>query len=80
MRPTAYPDVNTFLGVLHANLKAVLREQLVALYLGGSLALGDFGPQRSDIDFAAVTRDELLPDMVASLEQMHARLWATGDK
>lgn len=80
MQPTAYPDVNTFLGVLHANLKAVLREQLVALYLGGSLALGDFGPQRSDIDFAAVTRDELLPDMVASLEQMHARLWATGDK
>ncbi len=77
-QPTAYHDVNAFLGVLYANLRAVLGDQLVALYVGGSLALGDFNPQRSDIDFAAVTRDELPPEMVAALEQMHARLWATG--
>lgn len=79
-QPTAYHDVNAFLGVLYANLKAVLGDQLVALYVGGSLALGDFNPQRSDIDFAAVAHDELPREMVAALEQVHARLWATGAK
>lgn len=77
-QPTAYHDVNVFLGLLHANLPAVLGDQLVGLYLGGSLALGDFNPQRSDIDFAAVTRDELPPELVAALAKMHAHLWATG--
>ena len=80
MQPTAYHDVNVFLGLLLANLRAVLGDQLVGLYLGGSLALGDFNPQRSDVDFAAVTRDELPPELVAALEQMHARLWATGTR
>jgi hypothetical protein len=78
MYPTACPDVNSFLDLLHASLRAVLGDQLVALYLGGSLALGDFNPQRSDIDFAVVNRDELPPDTIAALAQMHARLWATG--
>ena len=79
-QPTSYQDVNAFLVFLHADLRAVLDDQLVALYLGGSLALGDFNPQHSDIDFAVVTGDELPPDMVTALAQMHARLWATGDK
>lgn len=78
MGPTAHDDVNVFLGQLHANQRDVLGDWLVGLYLGGSLALGDFNPQRSDIDFAVVTRDELPPELVAALEQMHARLWAAG--
>jgi predicted nucleotidyltransferase len=39
-------------------MQAVLRDRFIGLYLGGSLALGDFDPQRSDIDFVAVTVDE----------------------
>jgi hypothetical protein len=80
LQPTPYQDVNAFLDLLHANLRAVLGDQLVALYLGGSLALGDFDPQHSDIDFAVVTGAELPPDTVAALAHMHARLWATGAK
>lgn len=80
MQLTAYHDVNDFVGLFYASMRAVLGDQLLALYLGGSLALGDFDPQTSDIDFAVVARDELLPDVVASLGQMHGRLWATGDK
>ncbi|MFN8468117.1 MAG: DUF4111 domain-containing protein [Caldilineaceae bacterium] len=79
-QPTPYQDVNTFLDLMHTSLRTILGDQLVALYLGGSLALGDFNPQRSDIDFAVVTHDELPPDTVAALAQMHARLWVTGDK
>lgn len=80
MQPTAHYDVNVFLRQLHANQRAVLGEWLVGLYLGGSLALGDFHPQSSDIDFAAVTRDDLPPELIAELEQMHAQLWAGGTK
>ena len=80
MGPTAHDDVNVFLGQLHGNQRAVLGDWLVGLYLGGSLALGDFNPESSDIDFTAVTRDELPPELVGELEQMHARLWAGGTK
>ena len=59
-------------------MQDVLGEQFVGLYLGGSLALGDFDPRRSDIDFIAVTAGELSPEMISDLAGMHARLWATG--
>ena len=78
--PTPHQDVNAFLDLLHANQRAVLGDQLVGLYLGGSLALGDFNPKRSDIDFVAVTAEDLAPEQVAGLEQVHARLWAAGTK
>ena len=80
LQPTQYRDVNVFLDLFCTNLQAVLADQLAAFYLGGSLALGDFNPQHSDIDFAVITREELPPDIVAALEQMHARLWATGTR
>ncbi len=34
------------------------RDEIVALYLGGSVARGDFVPGRSDIDIYAVARDD----------------------
>lgn len=77
-RPTPFQDVNVFLNRLLSNMQATLGDQLIGLYLGGSLALGDFNPQRSDIDFVAVTVDELPPAMIVALGEMHANLWATG--
>jgi hypothetical protein len=77
-QPTPYPDVNVFLDLLLSSMQAVLGDHLLGLYLGGSLALGDVNPQRSDIDFVAVTTDELPPEMVVALKEMHARLWDTG--
>ena len=78
LQPTPYSEVNAAVHHLFASLQAVLCEQLVGLYLGGSLALGDFNPHRSDIDFVAVTVDHLAPDLLVALEQVHTRLWATG--
>jgi hypothetical protein len=79
-QPTPYQDVNVVLNLMLSNLQAILRDHFVGLYLGGSLALGDFNPHRSDIDFVAVTIDELAPEMIVALEEMHTRLWATGTK
>ncbi len=44
------------------------------LYLVGSLALGDFQPGRSDIDFVAVTSRALVDDDVTMLREVHAGL------
>ncbi len=78
--PTSYPEVNTVLQRLLAATQTTLGEQFVALYLYGSLASGDFDPERSDLDFAVVTEANLPTATVAALEDLHTRLWASGLK
>ena len=73
--PTPYQDVNDFLALMLSALQTTLHRQLVGFYLGGSLALGDFNPQRSDIDFVVITADVLSTEMIAALAAMHASLW-----
>ena len=41
-QPTPYPDVNVAVNLMLSNMQAILGDQLIGLYLGGSLALGDF--------------------------------------
>ena len=53
-QPTPYPEVNGFLTLLLSHMHTVLRDQFIGLYLGGSLAVGDFHPDRSDIDFVVI--------------------------
>src|SRR5690242_5478350 len=75
---TPYPEVNAFLPALLEGARAALVERLVAFYLSGSLALGDFMPHRSDIDFLAVTAGDLPADVLQSLQERHRRLAASG--
>jgi len=63
-----------------AGARDLLRERFVGMYLHGSLATGDFAPERSDIDFLVVTDDELPDDVVAALGEMHARLASSGER
>ncbi len=70
--------MNAVLHVLLSSVQAVLGDRLVGLYLAGSLAAGDFDPLRSDIDFVAVTEDELPAELVADLKAMHDRIRASG--
>jgi hypothetical protein len=51
-----------------------LPDRIEGLYLVGSVALDDFHPDRSDIDFVAVTADRLAEDDLAALEDLHERL------
>jgi hypothetical protein len=63
-----------------AGAREVLGARFAGMYLYGSLATGDFNPERSDIDFAVVT-DDVLPDAsVAALAELHARLAASGER
>ena len=78
--PIPYRELNILLHELLSGVRAVLGPQFVGLYVHGSLASGDFDPQRSDIDFVVVTAIELPDEMFPALEAMHARLTASGLK
>lgn len=78
--PTQYPYVNEVLHTLLSRVKHILGQQFCGLYLYGSLASGDFNPQRSDIDFLVVTNGLLSDETIAQLREMHAQLWGSGDK
>jgi predicted nucleotidyltransferase len=76
--PTPYPFVNTVLQLLLKNAQSVLDTFFIGLYLHGSLAIGDFDPGHSDIDFVVVTTRELPLKLIADLEAMHARIKDSG--
>jgi hypothetical protein len=64
------------LEALLAGLHQELGEQLVGVYLRGSLALGDFIPATSDVDVLAVTERPVDGAEFAALHALHARLAA----
>ncbi|HEY3365148.1 MAG TPA: aminoglycoside adenylyltransferase domain-containing protein [Symbiobacteriaceae bacterium] len=78
MQPTPYPEVNEFVTMVWEQQHHVLGESLVGVYLGGSLALGDFAPNASDIDLLAVTAEPVSGSRLRQLEALHARVSASG--
>ena len=80
LSPTPYPDINAVLQMLLTGVRAVLDNYFIGLYLHGSLAMGDFDPGHSDIDFLVVTTRELPLKLIADLEAMHNRILNSGLK
>ena len=70
--------VNAAVERLRDEMHAVLRDDVVAIYLGDPLAGADFDPGSSDIDFLVVTVGELRDTTVRALEEMHARIAGSG--
>jgi len=68
---TPYPVINTVLSEWKQGLKSLLGKKIVGLYLCGSLAYGDFRPDRSDIDLQAVVRNRLTEAELKSIEHLH---------
>ena len=81
--PTPFADVNAILREVLDGARTILGDRFVGMYLYGSLALGDFDPASSDIDFLVVTDADLPADRVAALQAMHDHIassdspWAT---
>lgn len=73
INPTPHSDVNEILTLLYSDAADILQEQLVGMYLFGSLANGDFD-QYSDIDVLFVTQKEISEDTFSALSAMHKRL------
>ncbi|MBO0859744.1 MAG: hypothetical protein J2P21_15040 [Chloracidobacterium sp.] len=71
---TPYQDINSILVDWTEKAKKILGENVVGLYLSGSLSYGDFVPERSDIDLQAVVRPPLNQSELNSIEQLHRGL------
>jgi hypothetical protein len=71
---TPYPAINTVLSEWAEGVKRLLGKKIVGLYLSGSLAYGDFVPERSDIDLQAVIQNPLTEDELRSVEQLHRQI------
>ncbi|MGZ3584862.1 MAG: aminoglycoside adenylyltransferase domain-containing protein [Ktedonobacterales bacterium] len=72
LHSTPYADVNAVLQLLLQRIQPLLGAHFLGMYLCGSLALGDFDPDSSDIDLIVVTDAELGDEFVVRLGDMHA--------
>lgn len=75
--PTPFRDVNFVLNEFLARIQTLLRKHFEGMYLVGSLALGDFDPLNSDIDFIVVTGTEIGDDLFDGLKDIHAQFAAS---
>ncbi len=64
--PTSYSEVNTILALLLSEVRALVGEELLGMYLNGSLSLGAFEPGSSDIDVLVATVDALTDEQVSA--------------
>jgi hypothetical protein len=71
--PTPHSEVNAVLQELLDGVHATLGDQLVGVYLTGSLAAGDFD-RHSDVDFVAVTENEVGGELFSALDTLHQRI------
>jgi hypothetical protein len=68
------PDVSATMSAYARLVDDRLPGRIRGLYLAGSLALDDYRPGRSDIDFVAVSDTALQPSELETLRQVHAEL------
>jgi hypothetical protein len=71
---TPHKDVNQVLELLATGLKELLGNQLVGLYLTGSLTYGDFDKGSSDIDFLAVLNKPLNDQQLETIKTLHQKI------
>jgi len=77
---TDYPEINSVLQELLSGARGILGDHFVGMYLDGSLAIGDFEPDKSDLDFVMVTSSEVSSDSFEALKTMHRHIAAGASK
>jgi predicted nucleotidyltransferase len=70
-------QVSKLLKIFCDEVKAALNEKFLALYVFGSLAMGDFSKHQSDIDFLALITTSIGPTEGKRLQAVHDKLRAT---
>jgi predicted nucleotidyltransferase len=80
MNYTPYKDVNEVLNSLTSEIAPILGENLVGVYLTGSLSYGDFNPENSDIDLLVIVKNPLSEEKLEALKKMHLDVERNNDK
>src|SRR5260370_42430571 len=71
MQVTPNASINELLALLLASIQRILATKLVGLYLYGSLVIGDFDPDISDIDLVAALSSDIDDREFEELQKMH---------
>jgi hypothetical protein len=74
------PDVSHLLELFLAGLRDVLDENLLGVYFRGSLAIGGFDPETSDVDVLVVSHERVSETEFEALREMHDRLRALPNR
>ena len=77
---TGFAEVDGMLERLLAEVRGILGDNFVGMYLYGSLVTGDFSLQTSDIDFLVAMHEPVEGDVVVRLKEMHGRLAQSESK
>lgn len=73
-KTTPYKDVNKILGSFEKGLLGIFGNNLIGLYLTGSLSYSDFNPGSSDIDLVAILNKPATPDELKLVKQLHFQI------
>lgn len=68
---TPYQDINEILLHLSVSLKNILANNIIGIYLSGSLSYDDFNPDSSDIDLAVIVNKAINTTEREQLKQLH---------
>jgi hypothetical protein len=71
MSITQYKEINEIIGEFKKGIIRSLKQNLVGLYLTGSLSYDDFVPGRSDLDFQVIVKLPLSPTEIIEVEKFH---------
>jgi|SRR3989344_5459427 len=74
MKATPYDDINLLLQDFVQSVQNILGENIVGIYLMGSLSYGDFVLGRSDIDLTVVVKEPISQEDFKQIEQLHINL------
>jgi hypothetical protein len=77
---TPYKDINAVLMMLTEGVDKIIGNDLVGLYLTGSLTYGDFNPDSSDIDFLTIMKKPLSQEKFEQIKQLHNKTGNTYPK
>lgn len=69
---TPHSEVNAALSHFNAHLHTLLGSRFIGMYVVGSLSLGDFNLDTSDIDFIVLIDGDIEDSLVNALRDMHA--------
>jgi len=77
MRSTEYREINELLQQLLLQIKSILTDEFVGMYIGGSVASNGFHCETSDIDCYIITTNMLPNDMINKIEEMHKKFYSS---
>src|SRR5262249_13262761 len=79
-RVTPYPDIDALLTSLTERITSVLGDNLIGIYLTGSLSYKAFNPDKSDIDLVVILTNSPSSEQLRLLQEMHVQVGADYPK